>query len=226
MIKELTWDSEFFGYKIGEWVVNDDLQADPTGFDLVYVKSSDPVAPQLDGFHLAFSETRVIFSKQWTGNEIDQNIRSVSELDDINLLYEFAYECGKYSRFKLDERFGIDKFKKLYRAWMDKSLTHHMADDVFVFLEKNVIAGFGAYKIHEGYGDMTLMAVAPDQQGKGIGKKLLTHAANAMVSKGITEMRIPTQLENDAACAVYRKLGYKIVETTYLKHYWKINDTL
>ena len=227
MIKELIWDSEFFNYKIGEWNTGDSLKGDPSAFDLVYVKSSDLVTPQLNGFQNVFAETRAIFAKQLFKQDISlQNIRSVSNQDDINRLYELAFESGKYSRFKLDERFGKDNFEKLYRAWVDNSLSRRFADDVIVFIENNVLAGFSTYKIHVGFAVIGLIAVAPDQQGKGIGKKLLNHIESVLVSKDITELRIPTQLENKAACAFYTKQGYELVETTYIKHYWKINDTI
>jgi dTDP-4-amino-4,6-dideoxy-D-galactose acyltransferase len=226
MIKELTWDSAFFDYKIGEWIVNDDLEINPTAFDLVYVKSSDPVAPQLNGFQSVYSETRVVFAKQLISHDtMQQNIRSVSATDNIDRLYELAYESGKYSRFKLDGKFGIDKFEKLYRAWVDNSLSHRFADEVVVCSENNVLAGFATCKIKNGFAEVGLISVAPDQQGKGIGKRLLKHIENILVLKGITELRIPTQLENNTACAFYSKLNYTIVETIYIKHYWKINDT-
>jgi dTDP-4-amino-4,6-dideoxy-D-galactose acyltransferase len=227
MIKELNWDSEFFNYKIGEWNAEGNLNADPATFDLVYVKSKDPIAHQLTGFRPVFSETRVIFAKQLTGQPaVSKNVRSVTEQDDINRLYQLAYESGKYSRFKLDERFGKEKFELLYRAWVDNSLSHRFADDVIVYTEDSLIIGFASYKKHAGFAEIGLIAVAPGHQGKGIGKKLLYYIESVLISKGVIDLRIPTQLENNPACAFYSKLEYKIVETIYIKHYWKINDTL
>lgn len=226
MIKELSWDSEFFNIKIGEWNTDDSLDADPTVFDLVYVKSGGSDTPQLNGFQNVFTETRVIFAKQLVRQYAEQqNIRSVSVNDDINILYELAYESGKFSRFKLDERFGQHNFEKLYRAWVDNSLSHRFADDVIVFTENNVLKGFATYKVYAGFAGIGLIAVDPGMQGKGIGKKLLDHIESILVSKEVTELRIPTQLENKAACAFYTRQNYKIAETIYIKHYWKIDDT-
>jgi ribosomal protein S18 acetylase RimI-like enzyme len=222
MMKELTWDSEFFNVKIGEWNLDEGDSEGANPFELVYVKSSSKKAPILEGFKNSFGETKVVFTKQLIKKAIEeQNIHSASNSADLNSLYNLAYESGKFSRFKLDERFGIENFQKLYRAWVDNSINKRFADDVIVSIQNDIITGFVTYKATNNFATIGLIAVHPEYQGHGIGKKLLDFVEQQLLEKHILELRIPTQLENNGACSFYSKQGYTILETSYIMHYWK-----
>lgn len=226
MMKELTWDSEFFNVKIGEWNLDEGDSEGVNPFELVYIKSNSKKEPILEGFKNSFEETKVLFTKQLVKEAIEeQNIRSASSNDNLESLYNLAYESGKFSRFKLDERFGIENFQKLYRAWIDNSINKRFADDVVVFTENNTITGLVTYKITSNFATIGLIAVHPEYQGHGIGKKLLGFVEQQLLEKNILELRIPTQLENNGACSFYRKQGYAVLETSHIMHYWK-NDTI
>lgn len=226
MIRELAWDSEFFNLKIGEWNLDEEDSQGNNLFELIYVKSNDKKDAVIEGYKNSFEETKVIFVKQLQKGAVEsQNIRSVNTNDELSTLYDLAYESGKYSRFKLDERFGLDNFKKLYRAWIDNSFNKQFADDVIVFAENDVITGLVTYKINNNFATIGLIAVSPEKQGYGIGRKLLGFVEDELVNKNIFELRIPTQLENNEACFFYKKQGYTILETSHIMHYWR-NDTI
>lgn len=226
MIRELAWDSEFFNLKIGEWNLDEEDSQGNNLFELIYVKSNDKKDGVIEGYKNSFEETKVIFVKQLQKGAVEsQNIRSVNTNDELSTLYDLAYESGKYSRFKLDERFGLDNFKKLYRAWIDNSLNKQFANDVIVFAENDAITGLVTYKINNNFATIGLIAVSPAKQGYGIGRKLLGFVEDQLVNKNIFELRIPTQLENNEACFFYKKQGYTILETSHIMHYWR-NDTI
>ena len=71
-----------------------------------------------------------------------------------------------------------------------------------------------------------LIAVSNQHQGKGIGGILLNHLETILYQKEIKSLTIPTQFENKQACNFYHKQGYSIFDNTFIKHYWKINDTI
>lgn len=220
MIRKLEWDSQFFSLNVGEWKGGAGVLAE--AFDVIYVKSADSISPEIEGYERIFGERKVVFAKTLSEDgDISPNVRKVDKNDDINNLYSLAYESGKHSRFRLDERFGIDSFKKLYRAWIDNSLNGRFADEVLVYNEDDTVEGLVTYKVSRNLATIGLIAVSPYKQGKGIGKKLLQAVEQRLVQDGIYELRIPTQLENEAACAFYTKLGYTIAETTHIMHYWK-----
>lgn len=222
MITELPWDSEFFNLKIGEWNADDDGIPLVDLYDLLYVKSMHDKHHILEGFEHRFSETKVFFSKKPDESaNLQSNVRPAILNDDLEVLYNLAYESGKYSRFRLDSGFSNDKFRQLYRAWVDNSLNRKIAADVLVYEASGKIAGMVTYKITGSNAAIGLIAVDPDVQGRGTGKKILSHLEKILADSGIAELRIPTQLENKTACAFYHRQGYSIIETSYIKHYWK-----
>lgn len=223
MIKELFWDSDFFNLKIGELETDSETITENNSFELLYIKNKSGFKPEIQGFENNFSEVKVVFGKHLNNvtNE-EGSIKSFNETDfSIDDLYELAYESGKYSRFLLDTNFGTDNFKKLYKIWVDNSLNKKFADAVLVFLKDTEIAGFVTYKSQVDFAQIGLIAVSPKFQGQGIGKKLLQFVENLLIERNIFELKIPTQLENEAACNFYKKLGYQIIETTHIMHYWK-----
>lgn len=225
MIRKLQWDSDFFNFSIGEIIDFSDLR-DQHEFDLIYVKGSSDKSIIIEDFSNEFSETKVVFSKKTASFPlVSDHIRSVNVDDSIKELYDLAYESGKFSRFKLDEKIGRYNFEKLYRTWVDNSINKQFADDLIVFKNNKKIAGFATYKIDNKTATIGLIAVSSDYQGKGIGTKLLQHIENLLIKEKVEMLHIPTQLENKPACSFYSNQGYVITDKTYLKHYWK-NDPI
>lgn len=229
MIEEKKWDSDFFNLKIGEVNLSDgEDYSNFTDYDLLYVVSDEDFELEIDGFSNSFSEQKVKFHKKL--NEIFQtnkNVFSHSETEyNIQEIYQLAFESGKQSRFLLDKNFGIQKFKELYCLWIDNSISKTFADDVLLYKSNEEVVGLLTYKITDDKATVGLIAVSNEQQGKGIGGILLEHLETVLYQKKITSLIIPTQFENKQACNFYHKQGYSIFENTFIKHYWKINDTI
>lgn len=226
-MRRLDWDSDFFNIEIGEIVNGDDLTNDNyANFDLLYVKTKEEIS--LPGFKLNYKENKVVFEKKIDALTDDSaEIKQLSKSKyDINEIYDLAYVSGKYSRFKKDNLFGELNFKKLYKKWIDNSITKQFADDILLYFLKDKIVGFVTYKKNADFAQIGLIAVDSEHQGKGIGKQLIQKVENCLFREGIKKLRIPTQLENKEACSFYKKIGYEIIETTPIKHYWKIDDTI
>jgi dTDP-4-amino-4,6-dideoxy-D-galactose acyltransferase len=226
MVKKLQWDSEFFDLKVGEISLNKPLDAIEIkeDFDLIYVLSKDDFHLQISEYENTFSETKVFFVKKI--DIYEDNTAPIFSFDKTKMpiepLYELAYESGKNSRFLLDEKFEELSFKKLHKTWVDNSINKIFADDILVFLEADEIKGFVSYKIKVKTLTIGLIAVDFKHQYKGIGAQLLKKMEQIAFEKGMTQIKIPTQLSNTQACAFYEKQGYSIEEQTYIKHFWKI----
>ncbi len=229
MIAEKKWDSDFFNFKIGE--VNFSDCKDCTNFsdyDLLYVVSDEDYDLKIDGFTNSFSEQKIKFKKELSKIfQINENVFSHSEIEyNIQDIYLLAFESGKHSRFLLDKNFGTEKFKKLYRLWINNSISKAFADDVLLYKSNEEISGLLTYKIIDDKASVGLIAVSNQHQGKGIGGILLNHLETILYQKEVISLTIPTQFENKQACNFYNKQGYSIFENTFIKHYWKINDTI
>ena len=172
MIAEKKWDSDFFNLKIGE--VNFADGKDYSNFqyyDLLYVVSDEDFDLQIDGFTNSFSEQKVKFHKKLSEIfQINEKVYSHLEIEfDIQEIYQLAFESGKHSRFLLDKNFGTEKFKELYRLWIDNSISKTFADDVFLYKNNQEIAGLLTYKTTDDNATVGLIAVFNKHQGKGIG---------------------------------------------------------
>jgi len=228
-VKTLSWDSEFFNQRVGEFICASEEFTPPenaSNYDLIYVKCSQDCAIRIPSFSELFSEVKVIYQKRLV-KEHPADIRiSTLELADYNLddLYELAYESGTYSRFRLDTNFSDQQFKDLFSRWIDASITGTMADGFFVCILDDKIQGFVTYRIQESVATIGLIAVSPESQGMGLGRALIQSVENDLLVKEIDTLRIPTQLKNEQACRFYEKLGYSAVERIPIKHFWR--DTI
>ena len=229
MIQFLEWDSSFFNKKVGtfECVGTNQSFVVDNDFDLIYIKQIDDkeVLFEKENFRLSHVETKVIFSKMISkiNNLKDEFIISAFETSDYKQqLYELAFESGKFSRFNLDENFERSEFEALYRKWVDNSLSKEFADEVLLYKQGDAILGIITYKVNGNYATVGLLATKSESQGKGIGSRLVAAVESGLYEKGVEELRIPTQFQNEQACGFYTKMGYNVIEKIIIKHYWRL----
>ncbi|MBN2459859.1 GNAT family N-acetyltransferase [Candidatus Woesearchaeota archaeon] len=91
------------------------------------------------------------------------------------------------------------------------------ATNIFVAAESNKVVGFievlikkndACFKINR-YGYINACVTDKDERGKGIAKMLTEHALAFLKSKGIRFVRLNVYHINQAAIAVWQKLGFK-----------------
>ncbi len=222
-IKRLDWDSNFFGYEVGE-IENESDFSESENYHLIVLKQKKEEEIEIEGFTKSFQETKVVFNKQLEKNSLKFFDNSIIDFDDEvidkELLYPLAFESGKFSRFKLDSNFPKHKFELLYTKWVDNSINKQFADKIFYVKEIDDIVGFVTLKNNNKFSTIGLIAVSENYQGRGLGKKLLLRVEEYCISQNIFEVKIPTQKENKAACHFYNKMGYNINEELIIKHYW------
>ena len=224
-INVLNWDSAFFNKKIGDvFFESPSVIENVENFNLIVTKQVLDFNFEISGFHQTFQETKVIFEKALNAKS-DNYFSSIRDTDNnpknIEDFLELAYTSGNFSRFLLDKNFGEENFKKLYREWVVNSLNKKFAIKIFYIEEDNQPIGFVTLQQSGNIGKIGLIATSPEQQGKGLGKKLLQFSENYCIENGMTTMEIPTQKENEQACQFYKKMGYTIKEELIIKHFWK-----
>lgn len=230
-IEYLTWDSNFFKKKIGQIFVenSDNLEnilekAKNKRYQLIYVFGNkfffidDKVLKRFNG---KLVDKKVLFEKSIEmQKEQPEFIFEYKNDELVPELEQLAYESGKYSRFKLDSNFGKNDFYRMYKVWIENSINKQIADNVFVAIENNVIKGMATLKIAAGKGQIGLIAVSPEAQGKGYGKMLITACENGLLRKNISKIEVSTQVDNIQSCKFYEKCSFKIKETSNVYHFW------
>jgi GNAT superfamily N-acetyltransferase len=232
-IEKLDWDSDFFNIKIGQLnLINKedlDLLILNVEFDLVYVNSSFSLR-ELE--KVAYSGTKVVYKKELKSSEIDsyQTTAIINVDSDYFSKYEkelseLAYLSGHQSRFYQDPLFKESDFKKLYDKWLENALnkTH---DNVFLvyhdgLINKPVALLTGKVNKVDLNTKVGLIAVHESQQGKGLGKKMLSAFEQIGKTSNCNNIIIPTQKENLGACRFYEASGYQSSQTQFIYHLWK-----
>ena len=87
------------------------------------------------------------------------------------------------------------------------------AKNVFVAVEEKELLGFVACRQGDGrmshVVDVSMLAVKPDLQGKGIGKKLMAFAGKWARERKATRLQLFVEADNPGAKTFYEKLGYR-----------------
>ena len=223
-IQKLTWDSTFFGYKIGKVEINTTLNnkqllesIEKSSYDMVQVFSNQNLG---SSFKYNPIDVKLTYSKKVpTATTNNPCIKSVTK--DLNrALVKLATEAGIYSRYKTDKNLQL-KFEEMYEIWMNKSLKRELASEVFAFQDENRINGMVTINKKLNKAEIGLIAVDNKVQSKGIGTQLLQSVENWALKHNLENICVETQEENYNACQFYEKNNYKISDKTYIYHIWK-----
>lgn len=229
MFEFLEWDSQFFGKRIGRFFISnkEDLDQLLTSFhhsdyDLIYLidpNESLDIEQGLKSKGIYVIDRKISFIK-----EIDTNMcmqKEVTEASTISSdLISIALQSGVYSRFNLDPKLN-PKFKDLYTEWISKSVEKKFDDQVFITEDESHIQSLISVKCDNAVAKVGLFAVDHNYRGQGLGMKLLKHIEYWSAQQKAKTIEVFTQKENEAACAIYVKYGFKIKETQNIYHLWK-----
>lgn len=233
-VEYLSWDSDFFEKKIGRVNITskDDLEVasikgaiEGSDFDLIYLFAASDCVPA-ETIKVAFPDAlwvdgKITYLKLLSeqGHSIDPNIESVTQTD--NQLYELAIQAGQYSRFNIDTNFERDAYKKMYREWIRNSVSRSIADEVFVYAEKENKLGLITVGRKNNRMDIGLVGVDFRARGKGLASALIKRAEQFARSNDFKEIQVVTQIENKPACALYEKCGFAVESVVNIFHIWK-----
>lgn len=227
-IINLDWDTNFFGFKVGKIVLQNNLIDESllvnNDYKLLYLFSNVALSDELvKKYNLFLADEKIDLITSISGLTFNktpnENLVELTKLDE-NLL-DLAYQSGHYSRFKVDANFKNKEFEKLYCAWIEQSITHKNAEKVMGFLVNNKIVGFITIGLKNDAYCIGLIAVDETHRSLKIGKQLLAYVFNYAKSKEISFVTLTTQKQNQGAMKFYLQNGFSINHTTYIYHLWK-----
>lgn len=233
----LEWDSEHFGFPIGKAIWSGDVrlledfiaEAEKREFTLVYVIA--PCNKELPTWVFrccagVFVSQRVDFEKKLTGvKQLESASEGLIELTpascDMNQVHQLGLVAGQYSRFIRDLRFPRHKAERVFCIWSEDSVRGRLADVTFGVVDASgQLRGFITAKREDKVARIGLLAVTPQDQGRGIGKRLLAAIEDWCVARNLTTVRVATQGENAGACAFYERHGYRAGKRQNVFHLW------
>lgn len=228
-VERLAWDSDFFGLRIGRIFVSSEeegmslasqrrnLEED---YDLLYVftshgmQFSDDEAKLVDE-KVVYSLSKVVPSKANPSVEIWDVNKGVTDE-----LLHLALVSGKYSRFKLDESLPSGSYERMYSRWIEQSVNHAIATEVFCYMVNNIPRGLVTLDRKNGVGTIGLVAVHEEFQGQGIASALIQHVIQYAQEGKCIKLSVATQHDNIPACRLYEKNGFEVKSVTDVWHWW------
>jgi dTDP-4-amino-4,6-dideoxy-D-galactose acyltransferase len=232
MITYLKWDSSFFCKKIGriEQCITIDhlkstlMEAKLQEYDLLYVFTDEYFfikEQECFPFKGTLVDRKVVYSMDIIGDAIlPPKVIEYLSSELTPELFNLAFESGKYSRFYLDNGFNELEFHRLYSRWIEKSVSHEIADKVFVTLNNNKVTGMVSLKLIGDSSEIGLIAVDSKLQGKGYGKLLMQRCLSEAVLFNCKTLSVPTQYANKSACNFYERCGFQVQSITNIYHFW------
>ena len=228
LIKKLSWDSDFFGLRIGrvdilisdDWLSLQGMLLEPIPFDLLYVFDKTNNVTIIDDAKLV--DTKVVYGKMLHPSLRNQspNVHFYDDSLPDRDLYSLALISGQFSRYKLDSRFPKGSYERLYRKWIENSVNGTLADMVLYY--SNAINKKGMVTVCRNgeQANIGLIAVDPVSQGQGIGTELVMAAEQWLQLRGVKYFEVATQNNNISGCRFYEKIGFRRISETNIYHIW------
>jgi dTDP-4-amino-4,6-dideoxy-D-galactose acyltransferase len=227
MIEKVSWDSDFFGYTVGKVNFNSDedftkfLKIDKNAFRLIYIFSQNEL--ELVDEYTKKVDTKLTFTKIIeikTINDPNLSIKKVNiKEENFESILQLAYLSGKYSRFKLDENFKNEEFKKMYKVWISNTTNNKK---IIVKYVNSEIVGLVVYSICKTKVNIELISVSEVVQGQGIASELIREIEKIGHENKCNTVEVVTQGINLPATNLYKKNNFNISNSILIYHYWNI----
>lgn len=129
----------------------------------------------------------------------------IVRISDAPALTAMSAGLFRNSRFYNDPFFSSKEADKIYHAWILNAL-HDQTCRTF-WVEG---CGFITCKKNKNSGNIALIGVVPEKQGKGIGRSLVHYALSWLKRSNVDTIAVRTQTNNIGAINFYTRLGFRI----------------
>jgi len=229
----LEWDSNFFDRRIArlnhsrldELVVAETLDwCAAHRIDCLYfLAESDhaPTPPLAEHNDFLLTDVRVTFEKAIASDEPfkeDPVVRPATE-EDIPALRKMASSTHRDTRFYFDEHFDRAKCDQLYATWIESSF-RGFAQAVLVAEADQTPAAYLTCHLRGDEAQIGLVGVSTQQQGRGLGTKLVQQFLAWSRQHDARRATVVTQGRNLAAQRLYQRNGFVTASLQLWYHRW------
>lgn len=231
----LPWDSSFFGVEIArlvperlsgavlaqalEWCAAHRIKclyflADPNDRQTIELAEAG-------GFHLV--DIRVTLECGMADAEGSESggIR-LYQPGDLDRLKAIARTSHTDSRFFFDAHFPVPRAQALFECWIERSC-EGWAQAVFVAEVDGVAAGYTTCHLNpNGAGSIGLVGLAPEAQGRGLGRSLVRAAVAYLQRQQAARITVVTQGRNVRALRLYQRCGFRVESVRLWYHRWAV----
>lgn len=236
-VRLLDWDSRFFGVPIGRIdIVPENLNpgalaaalrsAENLKLACLYLQAPF-VSPDVTAFcarpDFLLVDIKTVLSKiptPETSPEEPEYAIVPPEEAHHPVLEDIAETISRTSRFCFDPHFGRAGAARLYRTWLQNSLSGGFASHFLVAVRDGRPEGFITLRTKDGAPHIDLLGVAGEARGRGVGGRLIRAAEARVEAGGGDRLDVVTQGHNVAALRTYQAAGFRIVSSNLFYHVW------
>ncbi len=223
VLEPLVWESEFFRLKSARLTPDTAATGITTqaldDYALVQAKVDASETHTLDalsalGFRLAEGETDICVTVTPQDNALAAGRLAIPE--DIADVTAIARQAFRLSRFRAPW-YQPDDSARFYAMWAEKAVLGTF-DHLCLWTDDEQGNGLGFVtlrRLSEDEVRIGLLAVRPECQGQGAGKKLMAAAKKWCAEQGVSRLYVATQTGNLAALNLYLASGGKVARTAY-----------
>lgn len=174
-------------------------------------------------------DTLVYYARSLTKTPIPANtsdivIRGIRSGDEmlVKAVAEKSFK-GYFGHYHADSRLNRALCDEAYTSWaVNSCVSRDVADEVLIATDdREDILGFATLRLNgDTEGEGVLFGVAPEAQGRGIYRLLMTAAMQWFFEKGCERMLVSTQITNIAVQKVWSRLGFEPCHAYYTFHKW------
>jgi len=138
-----------------------------------------------------------------------------ADLNDIDTIHKLAHIIWREAYKDILSKDQMDyMLDMMYSHEALQYQIEQQKDEFYIALEHTNPVGFASikpkYKISESIYRLNKLYVLPEEQGKGIGKKLLNHIISIIKPKGAAILELNVN-RNNKAISFYERQGFKII---------------
>lgn len=192
--------------------------------------SNIQLASELEDQEFRFIECLLTLERPLAGPPAFPDGVTFAEPNDAADCATVAASAFRADRFHRDPRIDDAAASRLKAAWARNSVGGR-ANKVFLTRENGRIVGFNAVVIRDNAAAIDLIAVHPEAQGRGHGRRLVDAALQCYATVGrrtqaslnegsrVERMRVGTQADNIGSLALYAAAGFTVVSATLTFHF-------
>lgn len=222
------WDTEIFGFPVAQIerieVLGDTAAVDfgqfedwrsRTGIRLVSCRlSHDQLGASMFLEDRGFRFVEMVYSPRLDSLEAllpasDAPSISTASPEDIPIIEEIAGHAFLTGRFLLDRRLDPELSAKRYRVWVRNSFANPRHTVLKATIGTSIVGFFIVEERTDGCAYWHLTAIAPDWQGRGVGRALWTAMAVRHREAGCRRVETTISAHNTPVINLYARLGFR-----------------